>query len=169
MNVIDCINERKSIRAYLDKPIPKEDLKSVLEAGIAAPSSKNAQAWKFVVVDDLLLNLKLRSACYEQNMVGEAPVTLVICATANRQMPIGQMTAPVDCSIALSFMMLRATELGLSTCWLGRVNEKEVREILNLPEDYVVVAVTPLGYANEEGRPKSRKGFDEIVHFNKFE
>lgn len=85
MNVIDCINERKSIRSYLDKEVSKDDLRSVLEAGIAAPSSKNAQAWKFVVVDNLLLNLKLRSACYEQNMVGEAPITLVICATGNRK------------------------------------------------------------------------------------
>lgn len=83
-------------------------------------------------------------------------------------MKIGQMTAPVDCSIALSFMMLRATDLGLSTCWLGMVDSEEVKKILNIPEEYEVIALTPLGYADEEGRPRNRKSFDEVVHFNQF-
>lgn len=168
MNLMDCIEHRKSIRKYKDTAVSTEDLESVLQAGILAPSAKNQQAWKFIVVDDKELNLKLRSACFEQKMVGEAPITLVVCATQNREMKIGQMTAPVDCSIALSFMMLRATDLGLSTCWLGMVDSDEVKRILNIPEEYEVIAVTPLGYADEEGRPRSRKDFDEVVHFNQF-
>lgn len=168
MNLTDCINERKSIRKYREEAVKKQDLDSILEAGIMAPTSRNLQEMKFIVVDDKQLNLELRSACHDQNMVGEAPITLVICGTSNREMTIGQMTAPINCSIALSFMMLKATELGLATCWLGWVDAPEVKRILNIPQEYEVIAVTPLGYANEEGSPRSRKSYDEMVHFNRF-
>jgi nitroreductase len=59
--------------------------------------------------------------------------------------------------------MLQATELGLSTCWLGAFSEPAVRELLRIPEDYVIIAVTPLGYAAEEGRARSRNTLETFV------
>jgi len=92
----------------------------------------------------------------------------VVCAGEDRPMPCGQHTAPVDCSIALSFMMLQATELGLGTCWLGAFDQQKVKAVLGIPENFEVVAVSPLGHAAQEGRERSRKPFEAIVSYDKF-
>lgn len=169
MNIMESINLRQSIRNYETKPISDEDLKEVLEAGRLAPSARNAQAWKFIAVTDPKVNMELRPACHNQNMVGEAPVTIAICSNNTADMTCGHSKATVDCSIALSFMMLRAVELGLSTCWLGHFDQDMVKSVLNIPDDYTVVAMTPLGYAANTPTKTPRKPLDEIVSYNKFE
>ena len=77
-------------------------------------------------------------------------------------MGCGQSAATVDCSIALSFMLLRATELGLGSCWLGAFDANAVKRTLALPEDAVVVAVTPLGHPAEQPAPRPRKNPSEV-------
>lgn len=99
-------------------------------------------------------------------MIGQAPVSIVMLSKSERMMPIGLEAGIIDTSIALSFMMLQATELGLSTCWLGNVDAPKLKEILEIPEEYTIVAVTPLGYADEEGIKRTRKPFEELVSFN---
>ena len=78
-------------------------------------------------------------------------------------MRCGQPARTVDCSIALSFMMLEAAEQGLGTCWLGAFEQEGVRRALHIPPEYDIVAVSPLGYPAEEGRPRSRKPLEELV------
>lgn len=178
MDVFEAIRERKSVRAYADRDVEEEKLLKVLEAGRLAPSAKNRQEWRFIVVKDLEIRRKLAKACYSQRFVEQAPVTVVGCAMyAEYVMPCGQYAYTVDVSIALSFMMLEATELGLGTCWLGAFHEGEVKEILNIPDAMRVVAVMPLGYPSEGlgGSVKNsairmlasgsyRKPLDEIVY-----
>lgn len=163
MTVMEAIEARKSIRAYSGQPIEAEKLDRVLEAGRLAPSAKNQQAWKFVVVTDPALRARMVEACSGQKFVGEAPAVLVVCADNRREMLCGQLACTVDCSIALSFMMLEAAEQGLGTCWLGAFSADAVRELLQIPEQYAVVAVTPLGYPAVDGNPRSRKSRDEVV------
>ncbi len=168
MTIMETINARQSIRNYDSKPVSDNDLKEILEAGRLAPSAKNKQAWKFIAVTDTKINMKLRPACKDQKMVGEAPVTLIICSNNTANMTCGHSKATVDCSIALSFMMLRAVELGLSTCWLGHFDQDMVKEVLEIPEEYTVVAATPLGYATQTPPKTPRKNLEEIVSYNKF-
>ncbi len=153
MDVFEAISKRKSVRAYADKDVEEEKLLKVLEAGRLAPSAKNRQEWRFIVVRDPETRRKLTKACYGQRFVEQAPVTLIACAMyADYIMPCGQPAYTVDVSIALSFMMLEATDLGLGTCWLGAFHEGEVKEILNIPDAMRVVAVMPLGYPSESLR-----------------
>lgn len=166
MTIMETIEKRKSIRGYLAKPIEKEKLDLILEAGRLAPSSRNGQSWKFVLVQDQALIKRLMPACAGQKFVGEAPAFLAVCATADREMMCGFSSNVVDCSIALSFMMLQAAELGIGTCWLGMYKSEEVREILNIPKDYNIVAVTPLGYPSKEGNVRSRKSKEEVVVYD---
>ena len=150
MDVFSAISNRRSIRAYSDKPIEDEKLNRVLEAGRLAPSAKNRQDWKFVVVKDPEIRHKLALAARGQRFVGQAPVVLVGCGTEPTYvMPCGQPAYSVDVSIAFSFMMLEATELGLGTCWLGAFDEEEVKKILGVPPEARVVAMMPLGYSAE--------------------
>ncbi len=166
MTVFDAINNRKSIRRYKADSVSEADLKKVLEAGILAPTAKNMQKFKVMAITDPSLNKKMRKACGGQNMIGQAPVSLVVLSNGSRMMPIGLDAGIIDASIVLSFMILQATELGLATCWLGNVDTAKLREVLDIPEEYDVIAVTPLGYANEDGLKRTRKKFEDLVAFN---
>lgn len=93
---------------------------------------------------------KLIEAANGQKFVGQAPITIVACSTeSERVMPCGQYAYTVDLSIAVSFMILEATELGLGTCWLGAYDEDKVKDILSIPKDIRVPAIFTLGYADE--------------------
>ncbi|ODU57163.1 MAG: hypothetical protein ABT01_02650 [Clostridium sp. SCN 57-10] len=162
MTVKEAIDARRSIRKYQDRDIEPEVLHEVLEAARLAPSAKNMQSWKFIAVTDKALRPAMVEACGGQTSVMEAPVSLVICATEDSVMSCNQHRSSVDCSIAMSFVMLRACELGLGTCWLGHFYADRVKDVLGLPGNYIPVAVTPLGYPAEAGRERNRKAFDEV-------
>ena len=95
-------------------------------------------------------------------MVAEAPAALVVWSDGERMMGCGQSAATIDCSIALSFMLLRATELGLGSCWLGAFDQNAVKQLLGLPQEAVVVAVSPLGHPAETPAARPRKDPDEV-------
>lgn len=163
MTLNELIKTRRSIRKYSDKPVDRDILYQVLEAGRLAPSAKNEQNWHFTVIENPELRHKMLPACYDQPMVEQAPLDLVIWSDYDRDMACGQSATSLNCSIALSFMLLKATELGLGTCWLGRFDADAVKQVLSLPQDATVVAVTPLGYPAEEVPARSRKSIDELV------
>ncbi len=168
MAVLDVIRTRKSIRRYKDTPVEAEKLTNVLEAARLAPSARNLQDWKFIAVTDTDKRLALQEACGGQRQVGQAPVTLVVCANNDSVMSCGISKTPIDCSIAMSFMLLQAEEEGLGMCWLGHFYADKVKEILNIPDDYIVVAVSPLGYADENPVPKPRKTAEKVICYNEF-
>lgn len=162
MQVNKLISERRSIRNYLSKEVEKEKIDLVLEAGRLAPSARNRQKWKFYVVQKSETREKLREVCRNQKQITEAPVALVICAVDEYTMGCGISADVVDCSIALSFMMLQAEGMGLGTCWLGAFDQAGVKGLLNIPENETIIAVTPLGYPNEKPAPRPRKDLAEI-------
>ena len=167
MTVKEAIEKRRSIRKYQSRDIEPEVLNEVLMAGVKAPSAKNLQNWKFIAVTDKSLMGEMQKACLGQACMGSAPAAIAVCATEETFMNCRQSRATVDCSIALSFMMLRATELGLGTVWLGAFDAGEVKKVLGLPENYIPIAVTPIGYPDEEPEARPRKDFSEVVLFNK--
>lgn len=169
MDVFTAIQGRRSIRKYSPRPVEESVLGKVLEAARLSPSANNRQNWKFIVVRDKNTIVKLMEAAGSQTFVSEAPVILVSCGTdPEGVMMCGQHRYTVDLSIATAYMILEAYEQGLGTCWLGRFDEKKVKEILDIPDAVRVVAVTPLGYPAEMPSPKPRKDFGEIVCYEKY-
>lgn len=162
MTFDEMVQRRRSVRKYQDVPVERALLDQVLEAGRLAPSATNAQTWHFTLVENAALRDRLAAACCGQGMVAQAPLDLVVWSDGDRQMACGQSAATVDCSIALSFMMLKATELGLGTCWLGAFHADEVAHVLGLPESAVVVAVSPLGWPAEVPAARPRKALSEV-------
>ena len=111
MNVSDAIRTRKSVRRFLDKPVEKEKLLEVLEAGRLAPSASNRQEWRYVVVTDKGMREKLAEAASNQSFVGQAPVVIVCLAESDQhRMTCGELCYPIDCAISMDHMTLRATE-----------------------------------------------------------
>jgi nitroreductase len=167
MNVFDAIKKRRSIRAFLDKPIEEEKLLRVLEAGRLAPSAKNLQEWKFIVVKDKELKKRIAVASNHQTFIAEAFVIILGCATiTDYVMTCGQPAYPIDLTIGMTQMTLQAVEEGLGTCWIGAFNEDEVKKILNIPKEVRVVQLFPLGYPESSPEPRERKKLKEIVCYD---
>ncbi len=164
MDVSKAIEDRRSIRRYKTADVEDDKVDKILESARIAPSAANRQKWKFVVVRDPKTRENLVDACNGQKFVADAPVLIAACSTeSDTIMPCGQYAYTVDLSIALSFMILQATELGLGTCWLGAFNEKMVKNILGIPENIRLVGIITVGYSDEKPAARPRKNFEEIV------
>jgi nitroreductase len=166
MEVSEAIRKRRSVRKYQTRNIENDKLDRVLEAGRLAPSARNLQEWRFVVVRDGARRKRLAEAAKGQTFVGEAPVVIAACATiTDYVMTCGQLTYPIDLAIAVEHMVLAAAAEGLGTCWIGAFYEEEVKKVLNIPPEVRVVALLAIGYPDESPFPRPRKEMDEIVAF----
>lgn len=169
MELKEVIRKRESVRGFLDKPISEEQLNNVLEAGRLAPSASNRQPTRFVVIRDSAKRKELARAANNQTFVGEAPVIVAAVATDLKFiMPCGIQSYAVDVAIAIDHMTLAAIDEGLGTCWIGAFSQERVKEILNVPSEYKVVALLPLGFPRRERGFKSRKTLSEIVCYESF-
>lgn len=156
MEVMEAIRKRYSVRSYLDKQVEEGKLNLILEAARLAPSAKNKQEWRFIVVKDKPTRQKLMIAAKNQSFVGEAPVVIVCCGIDTEyKMTCGQLAYPIDIAIAIDHMTLKATEEGLGTCWVGAFFEDQVKKILDIPNEARVVDLLALGYP--KGFPKVKK------------
>lgn len=164
MALMSPILKRRSIRSYLDKKVEDEKLSTVLEAARLAPSAKNRQEWRFIVVKDAARKEKLVKAAGNQEFIAEADVIIAACGLdTDYHMTCGHPGFLVDVSIAMDHLTLQAAEEGLGTCWIGAFQQKKVQEILGVPDKASVVALTPLGYPAEEAKPRKRKKMSSIV------
>lgn len=167
MEIKEAIRSRRSIRNYQDRPIEQDKLARVLEAGRLAPSARNLQEWKFVVVIDKEKRQKLSEAAMGQPYVASAPVVIAACATQTENvMPCGQYCYPIDLAIAVDHMSLAAIAEGLGTCWIGAFYEEKVKDILGIPEKIRVVVIMILGYPAESPAARPRKKLEEIVAYD---
>ena len=167
MDVYTAISTRKSVRAFQDRDVPQEIMARVLAAVRLAPSASNRQEWRFVVVRDPETRQRLARAAYRQRFVGEAPVVIACCAeTDGHIMDCGQACYPIDVAIAIDHLTLCATAEGLGTCWIGKFDEGQVREILGIPPHIRVVELLPLGYPQDPAPVrKSRLPLETIVKY----
>jgi nitroreductase len=167
----DAVQKRLSVRSYKPDPIPEDSLNRILEAGRLAPSAKNCQPWKFIIVKDPEVKNALVPACRGQSFIAEAPVVICACALSDMAWKGmgGYWTAEaVDVTIALEHMILAAAAEGLGTCWIGAYTEAEVKKVLAIPDNVKPIALTPLGYPARESKPRPRKPLSEIVCYDKF-
>jgi nitroreductase len=158
------------VRSYQNRPVEQGKLRNILEAARLAPSASNRQEWRFIVVRDKGLRQELMKSAKSQAFVGEAPIVIVCCAqTDNHIMSCGQLCYPIDVAIAIEHMVLKATDEGLGTCWVGAFYEDQVKHILNIPGDIRVVELLTLGYPDKPfGKQGDRLSLEEIVMYEKW-
>lgn len=169
MEVFEAIKTRRSVRSFKPDPVPEESLKKVLEAARLSPSARNAQERKFIVVRNAQKRKEIAEAINSKTFVGEAPVIIVAVAlNPEYVMSSGVPAYPVDLAIAVDHMTLAATEEGLGTCWIGGFPQEEVKRVLNIPDNYKVVTLFPLGFPADSPKPKTRKDLKEIICYESF-
>jgi nitroreductase len=171
MDFYELIRGRESIRNYDPaRPLDKETLYRILEAGRLAPSAVNYQPWRFLVVSSEEMLAKIRP-CYPRPWFHDTPHVLVVVGMVDEawvREKDGYNSLETDLTIALDHMILAAEYEGVATCWVGAYDSELLREVLSLKENEVVYSITPLGYPKEgfeKRRKKKRKEISEIVEF----
>jgi len=174
MNVKEAIEKRKSIRKFKVKEVPDDIIKEVIDAARRAPSGHNLQSWHFVVVKDNKSLLKFREQkVFVRDWVCDAPVIIVCCAERGAYSPNSikeheESISLINLSLASAFLVLRATELGLGTCFVAWADKEKIKKILSIPENIVIPYVVVMGYPDEEPESKGRKELKEIMSFEKW-
>jgi len=169
MNVSEAIQKRYSCRAYQEKPINKDKLDQILEAARLAPSAKNLQDWRFVVVTEKEIKSQVAQATNRPQVFEKAGAIIAACSNSDEVMRCGQAVAPIDVSIALEHIALQATELGLGTCWIGSFETEKVRSLLDIPADINIIELMTVGYPADEQKQPSREPIEKIVCYDKWQ
>jgi nitroreductase len=171
MDVFQAILSRRSIRAYIDKPVSQEKIEHILEAARLAPSARNIEPWHFITVTNLEKRNTLSKGLYAK-FVAEAPLVIVACGNKK----VSSDWYAVDTALAVENMILAAVAEGLGTCCVGSFNEKEVAALLKVPDDYEVLLMLTVGYPKEKfdltsklnNLIRPRKLLSEVVSVEEF-
>lgn len=162
--VLSAIHARRSTRAFTDQQVSREDLDTILEAGLWAPTGNGKQLWHFTAIHNADKCQALAHAIAEADNRGPsynfygAPCHIIVSYKRD------EMHAFLDGSAAIQTMLLAAQSLGLSTCWINQLrpltDDPAIRPLLTqlgVPEDYIVIGSIALGYAAKQTAPAPRK------------
>lgn len=179
METLQVISKRASLKARLSsREVEEEKITKILDAARLAPSARNMQPWRFIVVRGKeAVETLVREAFSETNLVvREAPVVIVACAKPSDDIVRdGKEYYLFDVGLAVENMLLAATDLGLVTHPMTGVNEDKLKGILNIPGEVRFVVATPLAYplegsyeaaAQERLGQRTRKSLKELVYSN---
>ena len=174
MNVIEAIHSRHSYRGkFKSTPVPREDLITIMQAGLNAPSGCNKQTTSLIAVDDPELMKKLHGVI-NPPMGETAPA--MICVLSQKIIAYRDRCFAVqDYSAAIENMLLAIVDLGYQSCWYeGHVTDVDrigyqMAQILGVPDEYELVCFLPVGIAEEECTAKAKKAFEERAWFNGFQ
>lgn len=193
MEVKRAIETRRSVRRYVKKAVSEEVINEIVDAARLAPSGCNAQPCRFYIINSEKIVEKLRERkAFRQDFVYSAPAIIVCCGDSHAysgklggEYQVKEGSVPKDekkrkelfsvlegkevlrvvrdVSIASAFMVLRATELGLGTSFIGLIDELVLREVLGIPDDFVIPFVLIAGYYEGDIPARPRKTLEEII------
>lgn len=173
MNVLEAIQRRHSYRGkYKSESVPREDLITIMQAGLSAPSGCNKQTTSLIAVDDPEMMKKLHGVI--DPPVGETAPAMICVLTRRINAYRDKCFAVQDYSAAIENMLLAIVELGYQSCWYeGHITDEDrigyqMAQILGVPEEYELVCFLPVGIAESEPVLPRKKDFEERAWFNSF-
>ncbi len=165
MDLLTVLSSRRSIRRYKPDPIPPNSLKRILDAIRLAPTAANRQPFLFVIVEH---PMKTLTGIIKQDWVLDAPN--VIIAFGNRKECWkrswdSKLFHFVDAAIAMDHLILIAFTEGLGTCWVAANDPEQLRNALNVSDEFEFVALTPIGFPDELPPARPRKDLENFTKF----
>lgn len=171
MKIDKLFLERRSVRSFSDKPVDKETLLELLNAARLAPSAVNYQPWRFFVCTSDEIKQRIVES-YPRNWFKSAPLYIVACADKSQswKRPSDEKDhGNIDVAIAITHLMLKATEMDLGTCWVCNFDNAVLKEALNLDKVLEPVAIIPIGYpAKSRTDTKSEKNRKTVNEFTEW-
>ncbi|MGC8672221.1 MAG: nitroreductase family protein [Thermoplasmata archaeon] len=162
-NCIDIILERRSIRSFKKDPVPDDILLKIIEAAQYAPSSWNRQPWRFIVIRDKTKLKRISEILPYGKFLSNVPMAIAIIASEKES-----DLWIVDGSVATENLMLAAENYGLGTCWIAESDNDEIKRMLEIPDDFHIITITPIGYPERIPKAPKRKNIEEILFNEKF-
>ena len=172
MSIDKLLLERKSVRSFSPKHINKKIILELLNAARLAPSSVNYQPWRFFVCSADEIKQRIRES-YPRNWFESAPLYIVACADKSqswKRASDNKDHGNIDVAIAVTHLILKATEMGIGTCWVCNFDANILKDALNLDNVLEPVAIIPIGYPSdntsiETEQPKNRKSIEEFTEW----
>jgi nitroreductase len=164
VKIIEEIINRRSIREYSPKIIEPEKMERILQAARLAPTARNQQDWKLILVKNTDIKGKLVDAASpNQQFLKGAYVIIAACALNPAYvMRCGHPAYLIDLAIVLEHVALQAVREGLGTCWIGSFDENKAKSILNIPDPVRIVELMSLGYYESLPAVRERKPLQNL-------
>jgi len=174
MDVFDSINQRRSVRKYMDIPVPFESVGRICDAGAKAPSAGNLQDVKFIIVLDEGKRKALAEASLQQYWMSRAPVHIVVCVELSKCRRFygirgERLYAIQNAAAAVENMLLAANALDLAACWVGAFNEDQVKRACGIPDYARPQAIVTVGYADEKPLAPPKLKIENLVFLEKYQ
>ncbi|HSB78956.1 MAG TPA: nitroreductase family protein [Candidatus Methylomirabilis sp.] len=151
MDALEAILTRRSIRRYTGKPVPDEQIRTLLEAAMSAPSAGNEQPWQFIVITERRILDMIPTFHPYADMLREASVAILVCGDVDLERYKGSWVQ--DCSAATQNLLLAAHAKGLGAVWVGIYPKDDrvqrIQKLLDLPAHVIPLALVPIGYPAE--------------------
>ena len=168
-NFMELAESRYSARKYKEEQIMKEDMDMILHAGQVAPTAMNCQSHRIFVLQSEEALAKVKTVTrFHYN----APTVLLICVDTDESYKSvdGVEGGPVDAAIVITHMMMEAFDIGVGSCWVRGFDENQVRDVFDLPDNLVPVAMLDLGYPTDDSHPwpgahEKRRPLTETVKY----
>jgi nitroreductase len=171
METWDAITARRNVREFDERPLPREPLEQILEAGRRAPSARNWQPWDFVVVTDREQLRELANVSPGGGHVAASAATIALILPQTDD-PGARDRAQFDLGQATMAMMIAAADLGIGSGHAGVADLDLARRLLGFPEDRYAARFVDLGYPADRPlqpiRNPNRRSFDEVVHWGRW-
>jgi len=169
MELMEAIEKRYSVRSYINRELEDDVVLKIMEVARLAPSAKNRQEWKFVIVRDRKKKERMVEVAKGQEFVKNAAAIIAgVSPETSYTMTCGVPARHIDIAIAMEHIALAAASHGLGTCWIGAFYQDKAKELLDVPDNCEVVSLMTLGYPEGEPPEKRRKSIDEIVCYERF-
>jgi nitroreductase len=163
MDLVEGIHTRRSIRQFTEKPVAREQLIEIIKAGTWAPSGRNNQPWRFVIITDPGLRGELAGHTKYSAVIEGAPACVAVFA--DRSAMYSDVKDHQSMGACIQNMLLAAHSLGLGAVWLGEILKKAdaVRVLLGLPQEMELMAVVALGHPAPGKHSSQRKEVSEVL------
>ncbi len=172
MDFFELAKERYSCRSFSEKEVEKEKIEKILEVARLAPTARNLQPQRILVLTKKEQLEKL-STCTQYGW--NAPIIMILfydkTVSYKRDKYDNKEFGDIDTSIVTTHMMLEAQSLGLGTTWVGSFDPKKIIEVYEVPENLIPVAILPIGYPSKEAKPSKlhfqRNTISNFVYWDK--
>jgi nitroreductase len=163
MELLDGLHTRRSIRSYTDEPIAREQLREIVRAGTMAPSGMNNQPWRFVTIRNREILLNLAQFTRYSHVISRAAACIAVFI--DRSAMYHEVKDHQAAGACIQNLLLAAHGMGLGAVWLGEIlkSAKEVRLLLELPEQLELMAVVALGHPAGKGGRADRRPLEEVL------
>lgn len=173
MDVFKAIQTRRSFRSYSRRPVPRELLFELIQAGRKAPSAGNLQDFTFVVTKNRDMINKLPELCMDQTWISSAQAVIAVCSQPNVQAEwYGEKGRHVfsiqNAAAATQNILLAAHASGLGACWIGGFDQEEVDKLFGTEGKARVETIVTVGYPNERAQEKHEKSIELMMYFDTF-